>query len=141
MTVSFSSDSAQTARCRVNLKLGAIAYADARHGTSPDRDLTGPALSHLCELAALYYASLTGSGDVLRRSPSSLGASEQLVRLCLASISYACARHGADACVELSRDALGNLCGAAIAYCEMLVGADPAAPRVVDRGLQLGGGA
>lgn len=140
--VSFSQDNARTARARVNLKLGALAFADARHGRDPQ--LEEAALIHLRGLAAVYYAQLTGSDEILRcpaaRAPIAGGAAGYLIRLQIEALAYACGRHGSDACVELARDALGNLCAAAIALCEALLGADPASPRAVDRALQLDGG-
>ncbi len=138
VAVSYSRDTARTAACRVQLKLGALAYADGRHGVDASAEFSGAALVHVCELAARYYASLTGSDAVLRL-PSLIRpeVAGELARLRLACLSYAGGRHGADACIELSRDALGVLCGAAIALCQASLGVDPERRTVVDPALQL----
>lgn len=135
VVVSYHQDTQRSAHARVHLKIGAMAYADAIHLSDPE--LAGASLVQLCELAARYYAILTNSDAIGRVPIASERAVGQLIRLRLAAIGYANARHGSDACVELARDALGLLCSAAIAYCAALLEVEPSG--VVDRALGLDG--
>lgn len=137
-------DSAAQAHARVYLKLSALAYAAAGHrSTSPDPRLAAASAATLCRTAALYYEALAG-----RRLPreddggdSDARLSSGRLQLLLAALAYDGSRHGADACVEFTRIAIGNLCMAAIRYCEVLDGEDPKRPPVVDRMLELDDGA
>jgi len=140
VAVSFSRDSARTAHARVQLKLGALAYADGRHGADASPEFSAAAVASTCALAARYYASLTGGDAILRQPLIRPELAGEIARLRLSCLSYAAARHGTDSCIELARDALGGLCAAAIALCQAALGDDPQKSRVVDPTLQLEGG-
>jgi hypothetical protein len=129
-----AADTQQQADARVRLKLVAMAYADARHGArDPDDGLVRTALVALHEVAILYRRSLSGRpGDQedRRSPPASPGA---LLHLQVLAIAYASARHGADSCPELCRDALGVLCSGAAWYAEAVEHDDQGDPDRSDR--------
>lgn len=134
-----SSDSGRVAHERVRVKLGALAYADSRHGADASADLAQASLVTLCEAAGGYYESLTGVS--IRGKPIvSEQSAQALARLRVSALSYAGTRHGADACIEFTRDALRGMCGAAIAYAEAVAGGDARPGETVDRTLYLDGG-
>jgi hypothetical protein len=127
VVVSFSQDSQRSADARVRMKIAAVAYADASHLGDPE--LAGAGLAAMCEAAMRWYWSFAGSSQIGigSRPLASPESARELNRLRLAALGYACSRHGSDACIELSRDALHALCDAAIAYCQaVLSGAEPA---------------
>ena len=129
-------DSAAAAQARVRLKLSALAYAGIRCGPDASPDLVGASLAQIAGCAVAYYQALGGQlvlPDSIMPTPE---AGQRLAQLQLAAVAYSCSRHGADACVEFSRDALHVYCNAAIAYCQALPGADTEA-RIVDAGLTL----
>jgi hypothetical protein len=101
-----------------------MAYADARRGN--DDDLVRAALVALHEVALLYREALretmsVGRPAARRQTPIDHGA---LCHLQVLAIAYACARHGADSCSELCRDALAMLCSGAAWYADAVDGAD-----------------
>jgi len=104
-------DTQQAGDARVRLKLVAMAYADVRHGS--DQDLVRAALVALHEVALLYRDALSGERPIGRRPAVDYAA---LCHLQVLAIAYACARHGADSCSELCRDALAMLCNGAAWY-------------------------
>ena len=113
-------DTQQAGDARVRLKLVAMAYADARRGN--DDDLVRAALVALHEVALLYREALSGGRPATRR-PTSVDHAA-LCHLQVLAIAYACARHGADSCSELCRDALAMLCSGAAWYADAIEGSD-----------------
>lgn len=125
-------DSMGAAHSRVQLKLSALAYAGVRCGADASPDLVGQALAFLCGAAIAYVRALGGAIPTPDSLAPTTEAGVRLGNLQLASVAYASARHGADACIEFSRDALAFLCGAAVAYCEALPGMSRSGRRVDD---------
>jgi hypothetical protein len=160
-----SSNSASTAHARVRLKLAALAYVGTRHGSDARAELLIAAISALCGSALAYYGSLTGKSwtrvedrtlhwdagspaDMSDVSDGDARVVSSRMRLKLACVSYESTRHGSDAHVEFTRAGIAELCGAAIHYCETLLGsgigtgdaADAASGNVVDRTMHLDDG-
>lgn len=136
VAVSYTQDSQRSADARVRFKLAAIAYADAAH--LGDADLAGAGLVAMCEGALRWYWSFTGRQPASGAPLASRDSAGEVVRLRLAALGYANARHGSDACIELSRDALCALCEAAVAYCQAVLGVPPQeSGEVADRVLRL----
>lgn len=126
-------DSRAAAEARVRLKLAAISFA-----SSPPWgvDLVSASVISLCGAALAYYAAVQGIdyvpagaedptidlGDRIDASMSPLVVRVvgTRIRLKLAAIAYANARHGVDAHLEFTRESLGSLCAAAVAYAEAL---------------------
>lgn len=129
-------DSPAAARTRVMLKLAALGYHGIRCGADATPALVGASLVHLAGCAVGYYHALGGSLPRPESIAPTPEAEQCLAQLQISASAYSCARHGSDACIEFSRDALGALCMAAIAYCQSLPGADTDA-RIVDSGLAL----
>ena len=107
-------DSPRAAECRVSLKLSAIAYAQARIGSDVDR-ISGTAAGWLGHCALRYCEALDDEAPGTRSlgDPTD-GVVAALSRLSVVALGYAGSRIGADACSELSRDALALLCSAAV---------------------------
>jgi hypothetical protein len=118
VTLSCTSDSAAAGELRFALKLAALAYFEVRVGADATIDGANLALADLCAVAIRYFACLTGQ-HVEIAAPRGEAGIAALSRLRSAAVAYASSRHGADACAELSRAALGNLCAAAIGLCEV----------------------
>lgn len=120
-------DNPRAAECRVALKLSAIAYAQARVGSDADR-ISGVAIGWLGHCALRYCEALSdevpGSRSIGEPTDAVVAV---LSRLSAVALAYAGSRMGADACVELSRDALALLCSAAIdlGRCVEVSGAEP----------------
>jgi hypothetical protein len=157
---------ASSAHARVRLKLAALAYVGMRHGTDSRVEVLLASVSALCGAALAYYGALTGRAwspvedrtlhwdamgpaDVSDVSEDDVRVMSARIRLKLACVSYESTRHGADAHVEFTRAGIAELTGAAIAYCEALLGTGPGSgdgargPRdasVVDRTLHLDDG-
>jgi hypothetical protein len=132
VSVSFTQDNQRSADARVRMKIAAVAYADAAHLGDPE--LAGAGLAAMCESAIRWYWSFAGTSQIGNRPMASPESARELNRLRLAALGYACSRHGSDACIELSRDALGALCDAAVAYCQaVLSSAEPPAQGQGDR--------
>ncbi len=117
VTLSCSPDSAAAGNLRFALKLAALAYFEVRVGVDADVSSANLALSELCAVSVRYFACLTGQQVEIVAPRDQVGVAA-LGRLRLAAVAYASTRHGADACAELSRSALGYLCDAAIGICE-----------------------
>lgn len=111
-------------------------------------------IAGLCGAAGVYYGALTGHafehedralGSFGEISTADAGPGEARVamarsQLVLGAVSYVSSRHGADACIEFTRAAIGVLCSSAIRYCEALAGRPPGESRVEDRTLHLDDG-
>lgn len=127
-------DSRSAAALRVHLKLKAIAY-DRSYSSSAANDMNFIAMCDLCGAAVRYGAELMGpiKGTVvdptlaMGDSPSEEASEREIavigmrIRLKLAALSYAGTRHGFDGHTEFTRDALGELCRAAVDYRTALV--------------------
>lgn len=127
-------DSRSAAALRVQLKLKAIAF-DRTYSSSSSNDMNFIAMCDLCGAAVRYGGELMGpvKGNVvdptlaMGDAPSPEASSWEIevigtrIRLKLAALSYAGTRHGVDGHTEFTRDALGELCRAAIDYRTVLV--------------------
>lgn len=142
-----------SARARVHLKLAALSWANACLGSAAPPMMAMAGVGWLCDAARAYYEALTGRSFTPRDDMRWLGdlpppdAPTDEVRiattraqLALGAVSYVASRHGADACIEFTRAAIGTLCDAAIRYCEALSDAPEGEPRVVDRTMHLDDG-
>jgi hypothetical protein len=132
-------DSHAAGVARQRLKLAAIGYANSRHGIDAEIGLVNAAIGFLCQRAIEFVEALPGShlmhrrGDLYRQ-----GDSEKLQHT---AIAYACARHGIDADVGMSREGMATLCQAAIDFVESLPKEDQPSKRAADPHFQLNGGA
>jgi hypothetical protein len=61
VTVSHNGDSHAIGRARLRLKLAALAYANARHGSDADVGMSREGLALLCAMSIEYYEALTGA--------------------------------------------------------------------------------
>lgn len=129
-------DSHASGRGRQHIKLAAIAYAAARHGVDATVELVNAARMFLRRKAIEFVETLPGASLKNRRPDPSLGDSEMLE---LVAIAYACARHGIDADVGMSREGLALLCQASIDYVESLPKEEPT-KRTANPHFQLGNG-
>jgi hypothetical protein len=143
-----------TAHARVNLKLAALACVNACLGPAAPPSMVLAGVAALCGAAQIYYGALTGQAleheDATLASFGSLPSSDADPRearvamarsqLVLGAVSYVSSRHGADACIEFTRAAIGTLCTSAIRYCEALAGQPAGESRVVDRTMHLDDG-
>jgi hypothetical protein len=121
-------------RARVRLKLGAIAYASARHGIDAEVGFTRAALAILQQASLEYYKGLTGT-DLKGLRPSG-----DAYSLRAAAVAYVNSRHGVDGEAGLARAGMALLAAAAIDYCETLTGNPrPAKDRPIDPQLHDGG--
>lgn len=130
-------DSHASGRGRQHIKLAAIAYAAAQHGVDATVERAHAASVFLRQKAIDFVETLPGASLKNRRLDPTLGDSEMLE---LAALAYACARHGIDADVGMSREGLALLCQAAIDYVESLP-KEEAPKRMANPHLQLGNGA
>ena len=141
------------AAARVHLKLAALAWANVCLGVSMPPSVTMAAVASLCRAAAAYYGALIGRSfdpedDTLRfgdlpppgASPAEVRVVMARAEFLLGAVGYVSSRHGADACIEFTRAAIGGLCNAAIGYCEALVGVPTGETKVVDRTMHLDDG-
>jgi hypothetical protein len=135
--VSGNGDSHAGGRARLRLKLGAIAYVNARHGLDADAALSSDALSLLCSAAFEYYEVVTGADP--RKRPIDPHLQRDSGKLKVAAIAYVNSRHGIDADVGLARAGLALLCHAAIEVYEALMAAPPR-KRAADPYFQLDNG-
>lgn len=117
-------DSQRAAECRVSLKLSAIAYAQSRVGLDAER-ISGTAAGWLGHCALRYCEALDDepAGSRSIGDPTD-GVVAALSRLSAVALAYAGSRMGADACPELSRDALALLCSAAVDLGRHAIGRD-----------------
>lgn len=136
-------DSHAAAAGRVSLKLASLGYSSVRLGADASPELVTTGLVRLCTAALHYYSALGGrvSFPVPASRLADPTAVEQINYLRLAAMSYAAARHGADACVDFARAALAELSVAAIGYCQAILRSDDSdgdpPPSVVDATLCL----
>lgn len=134
-----SSSQESTAHCRVRLKLAALAYVGARHGSDARAELLLSSVTALCGAALAYYGALTSrswtrvedrtlhwegmaSADASDMSGEEVQVLSARIRMKLACVSYESTRHGADAHAEFTRAGIAELCESAIRYCEALLG-------------------
>lgn len=134
-----SDNSTSTAHARVRLKLSALAYVGARHGSDARVELLLASVAALCGAALAYYGALTNQSwtrvedrtlhwdagspaDMSEVSDDDAKIMSSRIRLKLACVSYESTRHGADSHVEFTRAGIAELCGAAIHYCQTLLG-------------------
>lgn len=131
-----------SAAARVSLKLAALAYTNLcmgvgsgpGGGATPDLAV---ASAGLCHAALRYFVALTGGHLAVEVTEDGSARSAQArAMMQVAAIAYASTRHGADACIEFTRAAIGELCQAAARYGALLTGSR----EVVDRDLHLDDG-
>jgi hypothetical protein len=132
-------DAHAAGRGRQRIKLRALGYNHARHGVDATVELAQAGLWLLCLAAIEFVDALPGA--LLKNRRVDLYRQGDSETLALAAIAYACARHGIDADVGMSREGLALLCQAAIDFVESLPREDSTTKRSSSPHFQIGNGA